>query len=288
MNSTAEKYEWTNESRYFGPAHILEFDEQQGLYKIQLSGVSDAPGKLWAASAVAGSYFLSPGDKVLCAAETLAEIYIIGVLKSVNPKISLSTGAYATLSGDAIQVFSNEKTLLFEYDAQCNCARITPSFGDLEVASQGNINFTAGQNIQFQGQHLEMKGRHGMRIGLQNTIGKLSNAITFSPGRIRLQSNELGVTAKRNIMQTEETRITSKRFKGVVEHAQIVGGTIETLANSVIEKAKNTYRSVEQLSQLTAGRMKTLVKTTIHTKSKQSFLHAEDDYKINADKIHLG
>ena len=63
---------------------------------------------------------------------------------------------------------------------------------------------------------------------------------------------------------------------------------LETLAGTVVEKAKNAYRTVERLAQLKTGRMRTLVDETYQFKSKKAFLKSEDDFKIKGDKIHLG
>lgn len=273
---------------YFGVARVLAFDTDADLVQVRLTGTDREGDDVWAASAVPGGYAYAAGDRVLCAGETLAEIYIIGVLTPKQPEISLASGAYATVSGNALQVFSNEKQLMFEYDAQTNRARLTASPGDLEVASSGDIKFTAEQNIQLRGQQVEISGRFGMRLGLRKNIGALSDAIVFSPSRMRLQSDEVAVTARRGTLQTEETRISGKRFRGIFESADLAVGTLHTVAETVVEKVKNSYRSVAQLSQLTAGRLKTLVKSTIHIKSKRSYLHAEEDFKIDGDKIHLG
>jgi len=44
---------------------------------------------------------------------------------------------------------------------------------------------------------------------------------------------------------------------------------IERVAETVIEKAKNIYQTVEELTQLQTGRMRTLVKGTCHLKGAQ-------------------
>jgi len=67
-----------------------------------------------------------------------------------------------------------------------------------------------------------------------------------------------------------------------------VAHRLETLAETVVSKAKNVYRSVEQLTQLQTGRLRTLVKGSWHASSKNAFLKAEEDFKVDGDQIHLG
>jgi hypothetical protein len=60
---------------------------------------------------------------------------------------------------------------------------------------------------------------------------------------------------------------------------------LETRAQTIISKMKNIYQSVENLSQLRAGRLKTLVQSTVHLKSKSTVLQSEEDFKVRAERI---
>jgi hypothetical protein len=63
---------------------------------------------------------------------------------------------------------------------------------------------------------------------------------------------------------------------------------LETLADTVVSKAKNVYRTVEELTQLQTGRLRTLVKGSWLAKSKNAFLKADEDFKVDGEQIHLG
>jgi hypothetical protein len=63
---------------------------------------------------------------------------------------------------------------------------------------------------------------------------------------------------------------------------------LETQAETVVAKATNVYETVEELSQLQAGRTRTLVKGTCLLKARDAFLKAETDFKIDGTQIHLG
>jgi len=62
----------------------------------------------------------------------------------------------------------------------------------------------------------------------------------------------------------------------------------ETLAETVIQKAKNVYRTVERLTQLRTARLRTLVDETYQLKSRNAFVKTEEDFKVRADHIYLG
>lgn len=63
---------------------------------------------------------------------------------------------------------------------------------------------------------------------------------------------------------------------------------LETLAETVVSKAKNVYRTVEELTQLQTGRWRTLIKGSCHLKAREAFLKTEEDFKVDAKQIHLG
>jgi hypothetical protein len=68
----------------------------------------------------------------------------------------------------------------------------------------------------------------------------------------------------------------------------LVAPRLETRAETVVTKAANVYETVEELAQLQAGRMRTLVKGSCHLKARDAFLKAEQDFKVDGEQIHLG
>ncbi len=55
-----------------------------------------------------------------------------------------------------------------------------------------------------------------------------------------------------------------------------------------MERARNVYRSVKELTQLRTGRLRTLVEGTSWMLAGRVAHRATTDYKIDAEKIHLG
>lgn len=265
MSNLAEKYPWMRETRYLGPARVVQADEKSGRTMVRLSGEA-VNAEVWALMAIAGAQRLTPGDTVLVAGEDFEDMYIIGLLKTaaLPPQtITLRGGASAEASGkpgeQTMKVFSAKKELLFEYDEAKGKARVNMPTGDLEfVTEKGNISFRSGRDIRFHGRHVDMK------------------------------TLEIGVSAQKGDLRIEEAVYTGKKLLGNIEHAKLIAERLETAAQTMIEKAKNLFQSVEGLSQLKTGRMRTLVKKTFHFKSNKAFVKAEEEYKIRAGKIHLG
>jgi len=128
--------------------------------------------------------------------------------------------------------------------------------------------FSEGQELLFEYDEQNRTARVNLESGDLEFVTR-RGSISFSSDReILFDGESVGITARSGL------RLTAAR--------------LETVVDSLVEKAKNVYRTVEQLSQLRAGRMRTLVRSTFHFKARRAFLKSEKDYKINAEKIHLG
>lgn len=270
MSTAIEKREWMTSTRYLGPARVLDVDAAQNRVRLTLTGSDDEIG-LWACIAIPGAAGLEKGDTVLLIGDQPDELYVIGLLNrkaasaAAPARLALSGGAYIevvrTEANEALRVFSQRNELVFEYDPAQGNARINVEKGNLEFTAQnGNIVFASGREVLFHGQSVGISGVSEVRLETAPAIGGTGSAVTLLPERADLTSRDLRLTAER----------------------------IETAAHSIVEKAKNVYRTVEHLTQLRTGRLRTLVSSTFHFKSRKAFLKAEQDYKIKAEKIHLG
>jgi len=265
MSNLAEKYPWRRENRYLGEARVVQTDDNSSRTMVRLSAAA-VNAEVWALMAIAGAPRLAPGDTVLVAGEDLEDMYIIGLIKtaSLPPQtIALSGGTSAEASGNpgeqTMKVFSAKKELLFEYDEVAGKARVNMPTGDLEfVTENGNISFQSGQDISFHGRQVD------------------------------LNTHKFGVSAQKGDIRIEEAVYTGKKLLGNITHAKLIAERLETAAQTMIEKARNLFQSVEELSQLKTGRMRTLVKKTFHFKANKAFVKAQEEYKIRAEKIHLG
>jgi hypothetical protein len=298
MPSVAEKSQWVTETRYLGPAHVLDLDETGGRVRLRLPG-SPEDVDIWARVAIPGSHELARGETVLVVGEDTDDLYVIGLLERKRAsavssrRLSLSGGAYAEAAGpprtEILKIFSKKHELLFEYDEKTGKARVNVESGDLEFVTQnGNIAFVSGREILFHGRSVGITSRRGICLGIMGAIGKIGSVLTLQPHTIRLSSAEVGVSAERGEFQIDQARYRGRELLGEIGYAKLMAERLETAARCVIEKAKNVYRTVEQLSQLKTGRMRTLVDSTYHFKAKKTFFKSEEDYKIKAEKIHLG
>lgn len=187
--------------------------------------------------------------------------------QEVLPKadyIEMADGAKAVKTtspnGETMQVFSKDGGLVFEYDAQTGRYRLHVPHGDLEVTTcTGDILFNAAKNIRFA-----------------------------APESVTFDSNGIGMNARNGTFRIEKTAFSGTELSARVRTAKLMMERMESIAETVIGKAKNIYQTVEGLMQTRTGRMRTLIGTSWHCKSKKAFLKSEDDFKIKGEKIYLG
>jgi len=281
-------------ANYFGSATVVELAEQ-GVYRLCLTEHYENV-EAFARLAIPSISALDKGEEVLVAGDSFSKLYIIGLLtnRASTEKVKACDGAYAVIGGDSsqssvLQLFSKRNELIVEYDPESEKTRINVENGNLEFSTKnGDIVFDSAQNIQVNGQTIDLVARSGVRVGVANALGELASSLSIWQKKVKVSSAQIGVAAQQGEFQLKEARYVGGKFLGKVESSQLIVGKLSVVANSISEKANNIYRSVEQLTQLKTGRMRTLVESTFHMKSKKTFMKTEEDFKIKSDKIHLG
>ncbi len=249
MNRIATAVKSLSAETRFDSARVVEDERGDGTVQVNL----DRPGPraiITARVAVSRTAPLAVGDSVLVAGDPSAELYVIGTLGPFSPE-PLSPRMLRTEHG-ARAVLSEDAATKSRV-LQVYSPRDELVFEYDPVGEKARVNISRGNLELSTGDgDIELRSARTVRIG----------------GRaIEMNSDELNVTA------------ASSRW--VVER-------METLAGTLVERARNVYRTVEQLAQLKAGRMRTLVDQTFHFKSRRAFLKAEEDFKIKGEKVHLG
>ena len=183
--------------------------------------------------------------------------------KCSRQRLSLADGAAAELEGTAplesLRFFAPGGRLLFEYDARSGKARVTVEEGDLEVdTGPGDLVLRGDRRVRIEGESVEIAGTH------------------------------FGVTAGLGDVRLGETRFAGEKLRGWIGEARLTLRRFETLAGTVVRKARDVYDSVEGLTQHRTGRLRTLIKGTWHARSRDTVLTAERDVSIDGEEIHLG
>jgi hypothetical protein len=243
---------------------------------------------------------LGAGDEVLTLTDAGGQMYIVGVLtcKREAPDaaagIRLADGAAARLDGppenQSLKLYSRDNELLIDYQSDTGNVIVHAPSGNLEFsADKGSIGFHSAGDIRMDGHHVGLTARNDLHLGVQDpNVGGTGPSMTMKTRKMELIAPVLDLTAQRAQLFMQETRIAGKKLLGRIGDVQFIGRKIESVADTVLAKAKNMYRTISELSQLKAGRQRTLIENTSHMKARKTILKSEKDFKVKAEKIHLG
>lgn len=281
---------------YTGMATVLETEADNRRATVSIDS-AEGPSEVraWLTHPIADQ--LESGDKVLIISDRAPEFYVIGLLSkspgAPNNKIRLADGAYACLekteAGERLCFFSSANALMFQYDAASGTARISPEAENISFqALNGNIDFIAAQNIRLTSARINLNGKSGIGMSVGDVFERLRSAFTLKPGQLGISGHSLRVSVKSADFFTEEIKAYVKNFSSQIKNFRLIAEKIETAADSIVEKAKNFYRTTENLSQHRAGRIRMLINTSFHLNSKISVLKSKEKVKVDAKKIHLG
>lgn len=280
--------------RYFGPASVLDYDADTGEVQIALTGGVHAD-EVWAINAVPGYTEFSGNDEVLVMGETGGPLYVIGMLRAARQqaRLPVEAGVYATVSGDAqgrtLQVFSAEDELLLEFEPGSDRVRLYTDSPHLEVQNRlGDMCFRTAGRMSLAARSIELDSRHAIRMEVGASSGKKNSRISLERNRVTLEGEEAGINAGQGDFRIAELCYTGTRFTGNVVQASIVARRLQSTVRTLVSRARNFYQKVDQLAQQKAGRVRALVEGTYHVKAENTIMKADKDYKVNAEKIHLG
>lgn len=178
---------------------------------------------------------------------------------------------------------------MLEWDPAAERTRVCVPTGDLEFATeQGGIRFDSAEDIRMNGRSIELSGSERVDLGVRDAAGQLVTALGMASRKLRLQGGEVGIDAGRARIQAGEISCTSDEVRAQTKSARLTVGRLRVVADQVVQRANDVYATVANLSQLKAGRVRTLVESTWWMKSKRSYVRSGEDFKLDADKIHLG
>lgn len=248
MNHAARVSPLLTGTRYLGPAVVVEAEREDGWVSVRL-GV-DGPGRMLTARvAVPRVRPLAAEAEVVVTGDPGGQLYVIGVLTAAAENAGPTTVSTAT-------------------GAYATVGSAAPD-GDerLRVYSPRN-------ELLFE---------------YDPTSGKTRVNVAHGGLELSTEDGDISLNAARSVrIDGQSIELTGHRLDVKTTHTKWIVERLETLAETIVETAKNAYRTVEQLAQLRTGRMRTLVDETYQFKSKNAFLKAEEDFKIKGEQIHLG
>jgi hypothetical protein len=137
-------------------------------------------------------------------------------------------------------------------------------------------------SVVFEGD-VEFKAKEGrFRVAAQEGIDLVSAKDTV------LVSPELSINSVQADVSIQQLSFFGTFLEGQIERIKLIGEACDSIFERVSQRVKRCYRWVDELDQLKAGQLNYLVKKLMSLRGKYSVLTAEEDVRIDGDKILMG
>jgi hypothetical protein len=278
------------------PATVVGFCDPEGFLPVRLKAEST---NRRARMAIHPRPSLGPDDEVLTSADGGGTTYIVGVLDCKSGSVDavetirLTDGCQVRIDRSAdeesMQLRSQKNELLVDYRSQTGTLTIHAASGNLEFsAPEGNIAFRCARDIQLDGNRVSVNAGTDVLVGIQEHHGGAGPALSMQKHKLQLKAPMIDLTAQRANCFVEEIQVAGRKLLGRIKDIQLIARKMESAAETIMAKAKNVYQTISELSQLKAGRQRTLIDQTVHMKARKTIFKSETDFKVKAEKIHLG
>jgi hypothetical protein len=207
----------------------------------------------------------------------------IALLGLALRELALTDGTQVRASADgaALEIMRADGTLLFKYNVSQGQGRITLENDAVDVhAVRGDLRLRAAGDVLVEGRTVQAVSR--------NPGADSTTRFQLSPRQASLSAATVNINGDDLQIAVAQTTLRSEEVRGFIGRAVVQARRIETVAAVISETAQNLYQAVEELAQLRAGSLRTIVDGSVHLKAKQVFQRAAEAFKIRAEKIHLG
>lgn len=212
----------------------------------------DATGSIaWGTIAMAPAPVLVAGDRVVLVVDGEGAAYVLGQLGS---KLRLSTH---------------------------------PTTGATKLSSEGSfVVESVGGDVELSGRSARVRATQTLELDAGS--GKDRASFTLGGALASLSAKVMKVTAKQADVGIASVSYVGEQLRTKLEDAKLTVSRMETAAEQIFERAKDVFRTAEDLHQLKAGRSRTIVKNGYFVRGGHATIEAAEDMKIDGKQIHLG
>lgn len=261
----------------------------------RIAVASPSFGRCAARLATLGDYAPRVGDGVLVASTPDGSRFVIGVLSAlrpVSPKAPLVArdGASASLEADpedgqdVLVVRDARGALLFEHRPGRSIVSVPH---DLELRAEGDLALSAGGRIRMQAAET-FTARSDGPVELRSGLGDEHSALELDGARTALHTNEVAVRAESANVQMKDANLVLGTLRTTVGRIREKAEVVERTAGRIVERARESYREVEGLSQTRAGRVRWVAEQAFSVLGERVTVKAREDVKVKGEKIYLG
>lgn len=123
--------------------------------------------------------------------------------------------------------------------------------------------------------------------GLVNIAARAGIDLTTGSA-VTLTASDINVSAAQGRFTVLDMQAAGESFSGSLKKMQLISDTIDVVAQRLTHRLKSSYRWIEEIEHTAAGQMLHRVRNLFSVRSRHSTITAEQDVKINGERVHLG
>lgn len=273
-----------------GALSLAKIEAVEGL-AVRVSG--QGFGRASARLAVAGAYDPRPGDTVLVGRADDGGLYVVGIVRALReaPGVRASDGTSAALETEdgreVLRVRDADGGLLLEHRPH-EGRTVIHAPGDLAFEAEGDLDLRAAGAVRVRaGTDLDLEGRGDVRLAATDLDGSPASELEMRGGRTSLDTRRLGARVGRADAQLDEANVVVGTLRTVAKRVKQELGVIETQAERIVERTKESWRETEGLSQTRAGRLRLVAAGALQAIGETALVKAREGVKIKGEKIYL-
>lgn len=248
MQQLSNLFPMADNTQYFGAATVLERENDKGQVLVRL--LQNENSQIATARVAAHrTHPIHAKSQVLVAGNSLNQLFVIGLLD--------------------VMAMPEQKNETIIHSEQGGFAQINKT-----DAAETLVVYNKDNNLLFEYDPANQLSKVNIANGDLEFNTEQGNIKLNAGKHVEINGDSLSLNTK---------KLSIKAL--IVEN---VFGRWETTTDTLIENAKNVYRSIKELSQLRCGRQRTLVDETHQLNANKILMKSENDVKIKAEKIHLG
>ncbi len=273
---------------YTGRARVDAAHEGAHYFVLLTDG--NGPHRVGAELAVAGAPPLSHGDEVLVTGGDPDGYYIVGLLGAARSSPASCVQHLDTTEGPAIRLRARDGTPVLEYLPEQGRVRLLAGSGDIDIVAQaGNIRMHAERELQISAQQVAVLGQERIQARVTgHTPREAASELTMDQYGVRGKTPQTEWLSHGIKARFHAADLVGHRLFSSIEFVRTASSRVEHTIQTLMENTVDVFRDTSRLIQTRAGRLRTVVAETVHLKAKRVIHKAEGDYKVRADKIHLG
>jgi len=142
------------------------------------------------------------------------------------------------------------------------------------IDKKSSIQFDGDAEVVTRNGRLQIAAQKGIDLATVDNIGLVSSGLNVHSNGAEVSISRLSYRGSSMFAQ--------------IGKIKVLAATIESAARRLTQKIKQSYRTVEDLDQVKAGKLEYRAEKLMAFRGKYSMFTAEEDVRIDGERIHLG